>query len=168
MAETRSGSGRLSRLATGPKGHARKSCRPCGKSRQWDSIAACAALESDVTHISGFERNFCCCQRRSTIMSSPTIPFGSSAGGRSIREQRTGTRDRGPAPQTKALHCNPLTKVRIEGKRLFAALETLAPRPAGLARHRNEGQEMEPAISRHEREDLQQPRASHEAVDSWT
>jgi hypothetical protein len=57
MAETRSGSGRLSRLATGPKGHARKSCRPCGKSRQWDSIAACAALESDMTHISGFERS---------------------------------------------------------------------------------------------------------------
>ena len=49
-------------------------------------------------------------------MSSPTIPFGSSAGGRSIREQRTGTRDRGPAPQTKALHCNPLTKVALKAK----------------------------------------------------
>jgi hypothetical protein len=31
--------------------------RECGKSRQWDSIAACAALESDMTHISGFERS---------------------------------------------------------------------------------------------------------------
>jgi hypothetical protein len=29
----------------------------CGKSRQSDSIAACAALESDMTHISGFERS---------------------------------------------------------------------------------------------------------------
>ena len=33
------------------------SCRWCGKSRQSDSIAACAALESDMTHIFGFERS---------------------------------------------------------------------------------------------------------------
>src|ERR1700688_1315607 len=33
------------------------SSRPCGKSRQSDSLAACAALESDMTHISGFERS---------------------------------------------------------------------------------------------------------------
>jgi hypothetical protein len=33
------------------------SYRPCGKSRQSDSLAACAALESDMTHISGFERS---------------------------------------------------------------------------------------------------------------
>jgi hypothetical protein len=33
------------------------SCRLWGKSRQSDSIAACAALESDMTHISGFERS---------------------------------------------------------------------------------------------------------------
>jgi hypothetical protein len=32
------------------------SCRPWGKSRQSDFIAACAALEPDITHISGFER----------------------------------------------------------------------------------------------------------------
>src|SRR3981081_1786438 len=31
--------------------------RPCGKSRQSDSIAACGALEFDMTHISGFERS---------------------------------------------------------------------------------------------------------------
>jgi hypothetical protein len=31
--------------------------RECGKSRQPDSISACAALESDMTHISGFERS---------------------------------------------------------------------------------------------------------------
>src|ERR1700720_523597 len=31
--------------------------RECGKSRQSDSLAACAALESDMTHISGFERS---------------------------------------------------------------------------------------------------------------
>src|ERR1700737_1989962 len=31
--------------------------RECGKSRQSDSIAACAALESDMTHIFGFERS---------------------------------------------------------------------------------------------------------------
>ena len=31
--------------------------RPCGKSRQWDSIVVCAALESSMTHISGFERS---------------------------------------------------------------------------------------------------------------
>jgi hypothetical protein len=55
------------------------SCRPCGKSCQSDSIAACAALESDMTaFLDSHVRNFCCCQRRSTIMSSPTIPFGSS------------------------------------------------------------------------------------------
>jgi len=34
-----------------------KLTRPCGKSRQSDSLAACAALESDMTHISGFERS---------------------------------------------------------------------------------------------------------------
>ena len=34
-----------------------KSCRPCGKSRESDSVAACAAIESDMTHISGFERS---------------------------------------------------------------------------------------------------------------
>jgi transposase len=34
-----------------------KSCRPCEKSHQSDSLAACAALESDMTHISGFERS---------------------------------------------------------------------------------------------------------------
>jgi hypothetical protein len=33
------------------------SYRPCGKSRQSNSLAACAALESDMTHISGFERS---------------------------------------------------------------------------------------------------------------
>jgi hypothetical protein len=32
-------------------------CRRCGKSRQSDSIAACAALESDMAHIFGFERS---------------------------------------------------------------------------------------------------------------
>src|SRR3984893_9106309 len=37
--------------------YVRNSCRPCGKSRQSDSLAACAALESDMTHISGFERS---------------------------------------------------------------------------------------------------------------
>ena len=31
--------------------------RECGKSHQSDSFAACAALESDMTHISGFERS---------------------------------------------------------------------------------------------------------------
>jgi hypothetical protein len=31
--------------------------RLCGKSRQSDSIAACAALESDMTHIPGFKRS---------------------------------------------------------------------------------------------------------------
>ena len=35
----------------------RFSCRRCGKSRQSDSIAACAALESDMAHIFGFERS---------------------------------------------------------------------------------------------------------------
>ena len=34
-----------------------KSSRRCGKSRQSDSIAACAALESDMAHIFGFERS---------------------------------------------------------------------------------------------------------------
>jgi len=34
-----------------------KSSRRCGKSRQSDSIAACAALESDMTHFFGFERS---------------------------------------------------------------------------------------------------------------
>ena len=34
-----------------------KSGRRCGKSRQSDSLAACAALESDMTHIFGFERS---------------------------------------------------------------------------------------------------------------
>src|SRR2546421_2294316 len=34
-----------------------KLSRRCGKSRQSDSIAACAALESDMTHIFGFERS---------------------------------------------------------------------------------------------------------------
>jgi hypothetical protein len=33
------------------------SSRPCGKSCQPDSIAACAALEFDMAHISGFERS---------------------------------------------------------------------------------------------------------------
>jgi transposase len=33
------------------------SSRRCGKSRQSDSNAACAALESDMTHIFGFERS---------------------------------------------------------------------------------------------------------------
>ena len=33
------------------------SSRRCGKSRQSDSIAACAALESDMAHIFGFERS---------------------------------------------------------------------------------------------------------------
>ena len=33
------------------------SCRRCGKSRQSDSLAACAALESDMAHIFGFERS---------------------------------------------------------------------------------------------------------------
>ena len=32
-------------------------CRRCGKSRQSDSIAACAVLESDMAHIFGFERS---------------------------------------------------------------------------------------------------------------
>src|SRR3984893_11577308 len=35
----------------------RNSSRWCGKSRQSDSIAACAALESDMAHIFGFERS---------------------------------------------------------------------------------------------------------------
>src|SRR3981189_360544 len=34
-----------------------RSSRRCGKSRQSDSIGACAALESDMTHIFGFERS---------------------------------------------------------------------------------------------------------------
>ena len=33
------------------------SCRRCGKSRQSDSLAACVAIESDMTHIFGFERS---------------------------------------------------------------------------------------------------------------
>src|SRR2546423_816050 len=33
------------------------SSRRCGKSRQSDSLAACAALESDMAHIFGFERS---------------------------------------------------------------------------------------------------------------
>ena len=33
---------------------------------------------SDPTFPDSNVRNFCCCQKRSTIMSSPTIPFGSS------------------------------------------------------------------------------------------
>src|SRR5450631_3573688 len=40
-----------------PFGNVHNLTRPCEKSRQSDSIAACAALESDMTHISGFERS---------------------------------------------------------------------------------------------------------------
>ena len=39
------------------KANEQNSYRPSGKSRQSNSIAACAALESDMTHISGFERS---------------------------------------------------------------------------------------------------------------
>jgi hypothetical protein len=49
-------SGRWSHCGAGFKaGH--KSCSQCGKSRQSDSLAACAALESDMAHIFGFERS---------------------------------------------------------------------------------------------------------------
>src|SRR3984893_15027373 len=38
-------------------GIVQNSCRPCGKSRQSDSSAASAALESDMTHISVLQRS---------------------------------------------------------------------------------------------------------------
>jgi transposase len=48
---------RISPYFLGDCADIQKFCRRCGKSRQSDSIAACAALESDMTHIFGFERS---------------------------------------------------------------------------------------------------------------
>jgi transposase len=48
---------RISPYFLGDCADIQKFCRRCGKSRQSDSIAACAALESDMAHIFGFERS---------------------------------------------------------------------------------------------------------------
>jgi hypothetical protein len=100
----------------------RISCRRCGKSRQPDSIAACAALESDMTHISGFERS------QLLLLPETVDDYAASSASRITLQTRRARDSLNLKPLLVPKTLTTDTASRLNGSSLMAATKAFLPK----------------------------------------